>query len=450
MRNEFTKAIEKFLLYTFLCGSIAAIAGCSQKTENDTIAKIPLSSDIVDPVLFLSTQFNPVDEAQKIRKLLETQFASKVTFQPNDNSFIFRQLSQLEKDDTQADILIGALHGDLQMLYQNGELASLSPLIDRLGDRTFNQDFLDLARFDGKSHFYIPWMQATYTMAANKKALPFLPEGADLNSLTYDQFLQWGKNIYEKTGEKKIGFPMGEKGLMHRFFQGYLYPSFTGGIVTSFKSPESINMWQYFMSLWDIVHPASLTYTTMSNPLKTQDIWIAWDHTARLISAFESDPENFVAFPVPSGPKGRSYMAVISGLSIPESSENKSSAELVIEFMTHPEIQQELVKQTGFFPILSSVDNKNMPSSLASIAQAVQMQSSANDSITTMLPSGLGEHGGQFNKIFSLVFSDIVLGGQDIETTLEMYASLINNIFDTTGAPCWFPDRNIGDHCFVE
>ena len=36
---------------------------------------------------------------------------------------------------------------------------------------------------------YLPWMQATYIMAANKKALQFLPEGADVNALTYDQLV---------------------------------------------------------------------------------------------------------------------------------------------------------------------------------------------------------------------------------------------------------------------
>ena len=41
-------------------------------------------------------------------------------------------------------------------------------------------------------------MQATYIMAANKKALEFLPEGADLNAMTYDQLIAWSKNMAEK------------------------------------------------------------------------------------------------------------------------------------------------------------------------------------------------------------------------------------------------------------
>ena len=41
---------------------------------------------------------------------------------------------------------------------------------------------------------YIPWMQASYIMAANREALQYLPEGADINALTYDQLIAWAAN----------------------------------------------------------------------------------------------------------------------------------------------------------------------------------------------------------------------------------------------------------------
>ena len=55
-------------------------------------------------------------------------------------------------------------------------------------------------------------MQATYIMAANKKALEFLPEGADINALTYDQLVAWSKALAEQTGSPKFGFPGGPGG----------------------------------------------------------------------------------------------------------------------------------------------------------------------------------------------------------------------------------------------
>ena len=37
-------------------------------------------------------------------------------------------------------------------------------------------------------------------------------------------------------------FPAGPTGLMNRFFEGYLLPSFTGGVVTAFVSPAAEKM----------------------------------------------------------------------------------------------------------------------------------------------------------------------------------------------------------------
>ena len=72
--------------------------------------------------------------------------------------------------------------------------------------------------------YYIPWMQATYVLAVNKKALEHLPQGADVNALTYQQLEDWGANMQKATGKRLLGFPAGPNGLLHRFFQGYLYP----------------------------------------------------------------------------------------------------------------------------------------------------------------------------------------------------------------------------------
>ena len=35
---------------------------------------------------------------------------------------------------------------------------------------------------------------------------------------------------------------------MQRFFEGYLYPSYTGGVVVPFRSAEAETMWTQFSS----------------------------------------------------------------------------------------------------------------------------------------------------------------------------------------------------------
>ena len=52
------------------------------------------------------------------------------------------------------------------------------------------------------------------------------------------------------------------------------------------------------------------------------EVWVAFDHTARLLDAFNSDPEKFVAFPAPAGAVGRGFMPVIVGLGMPAAAQN--------------------------------------------------------------------------------------------------------------------------------
>jgi len=107
-------------------------------------------------------------------------------------------------------------------------------------------------------------MQATYVMAINKKALPYLPQGADVNALTYQQVMDWGAAIQKATNMRMLGFPAGPMGLLHRFFQGYLYPSYTGSSgVVGFKTPEAVAMWKDFHDLWQYVNPQSTNYAIM-------------------------------------------------------------------------------------------------------------------------------------------------------------------------------------------
>jgi hypothetical protein len=42
----------------------------------------------------------------------------------------------------------------------------------------------------------------------------------------------------------------------------------------------------------------------MQEPLQGGEVWLAWDHVARMIEALRGNPDGFVAFPAPVGPKG--------------------------------------------------------------------------------------------------------------------------------------------------
>lgn len=327
---------------------------------------------------------------------------------------------------------------------------SVRKLIKELPEQVSQSPYLQLANFEGDDIFFIPWMQATYLMVANKKALPYLPSDADINHLTYNELLSWAINIKNEVGEAKLGFPLGENGLMHRFFQGYLYPSFTGAVVNHFNSDDAKEMWQYFRQLWEVTNPQSLSYTAMSEPFLTGEVWIGWDHSARLLDAFKTDSRQFIAFPAPAGPKGRSFMAIVSGLALPVGQQTVESAVAAIEFMSAPQTQLQILENTGFLPAAFNESEITFPASLQSIATAINKQAESSDAIMTLLPSGLGEDNALFNTIFTLSFSDIVLDNQDIDKVLQENTQQINSLFQRSKAPCWQPDTISGEPCAVK
>jgi multiple sugar transport system substrate-binding protein len=323
-------------------------------------------------------------------------------------------------------------------------------LAEKLKGRGIPDAFMELGKLGTDKQYYIPWMQATYIVAANKKALEYLPAGVDPEDLTWEQFRDWAKSIYEATGEKKVGFPVGPKGLFHRFMEGYIYPSYTGGMVTTFKSPEAVGMYEFLRDLWEYIHPESTVYDFMQEPLLAEEVWVAWDHTARLIEAFKARPDDFVALPSPSGPKGLGFMPVIVGLGIPVTAPNVEGAEALIDYLTTPEIQITTLREIGFFPVIDVDFPGYVSIGIRMQGDAVAKQAAAPDAIPAMLPVGLGPRSGEINKIYRDAFTRIVIDGEDIKTVLEEEAAKLQVLMDETGAPCWPPDPPSVGPCKVK
>ena len=306
-----------------------------------------------------------------------------------------------------------------------------------------------LGRYGTQHQYYIPWMQATYFMAANKKALPYLPAGADINALTFDQLAQWSANIQEKTGNRMLGFPAGPKGLMHRFFEGFLLPSYTGGVVTTFRSPDAEAMWTQFAAMWKAVNPNSTNYNFMQEPLMADEVWIGFDHVARLLDVLTQRPNDFVTFPAPSGPKGRAYMPVLAGLAIPTGAPDVKGAEALITHLTLPATQIATATSVGFFPVVNATLPTDLAPGIKLAVSAINATQSAKDALPALLPLGLGAKGGEFDKVYLDTFQRIVLRGQPVRAVLDQQAETLRKLMMDAKAPCWAPDAASTDACPV-
>ncbi|MGH6925661.1 MAG: ABC transporter substrate-binding protein, partial [Propylenella sp.] len=363
-------------------------------------------------LLFWSTQANPVEEAQKMRDDVLAGFDGEVDFQPQqEGPFMTRIEAELQAGSGQIGV-IGALHGSFTS-FPDG-LVDLSSVVGGLSAPA-SSAYVELGKLGTGEQKYVPWMQATYIMAANKQALEHLPEGADINALTYDQLIQWGKNLTENTGGPKIGIPAGPEGLIHRFVQGALYPSFTDSMVTKFRSPEAEAMWNTMKELWAVTVPTSTNYGFMQEPLITGEVWVAWDHIARLANAFNEKPDDFVAFPSPVGPTGRGFMPVVAGIGVPVSAPDKEASKKLVAYLMQPETQLKTLRATNFYPMVEVEIPADMPNSVKIAGPAIAAQAASAEANPGLLPVGLGDLGGQFNKVHIDTFQRILLANQDIK-----------------------------------
>ena len=400
-----------------------------------------------DDLTFLSTQMRPLEEATKARTLILKGAPMPVTYVPEEPPQLPIHL-QADEQGAHTIGLVGALHGELAPLS-----AMLQPIDQEsalVSQRGIPDDIAKLARLGTEHLMYVPWMQATYIMAASKKALQYLPKGANLNTLTYAQLAEWAENAEKATGQRVLGFPAGPTGLMARFFEGYLLPSFTGGVVTQYRSEAAVSMWEAYKALWKHVNPNSTNYNFMQEPLLAGDVLIAWDHVARLQNAFRNKPDDFVAFPAPAGPKGRAFMPVLVGVAVPTTAPDKAASLKLIDYLLTPETQIATLRASSFFPVVKVALPDDLDAGLKLEAGAVQQQQSAHDALPTLLPVGLGSHGGEFDKIFVDTFQRVVLRDQAVKQVLDHEAEDMQRVLDSAKAPCWTPDPASQGTCQVK
>ncbi len=398
-------------------------------------------------VFFFSTQFNVVEEQEKFRAILR---GGGFDFTASEEGPLLDLVTAGAQAGKGTVDLIGALHGTFPPLQKADAVVNLADLVDDLSaSRDFAPAFLSTGLLGTEDYlYYVPWMQATYIMAAHKDALEYLPSGANVDSLTWQQLGEWCKAINDGEGKPLCGLP--HAGLYHRFLQGYMWPAFTGGMVSNFQSAEAEEMLTWLRDdLWPYVNPQSINYSFMQEPLLAGEVWVAFDHTARLLTAFNEKPDDFVAFPAPSGPAGLGFMPVVVGLGIPKGAPNPDAAMAAIDYLTTPEAQGQILKDLGFYPVVGGVDTEGLPPGIAIELEAVNKQANASNALPALLPIGLGERGGEINQIFKNAHDRTVINGEDIAKVLTEEGANLQKLMNETGAPCWAPDPASTGPCQV-
>jgi multiple sugar transport system substrate-binding protein len=391
-------------------------------------------------------QFGTIAEQEGIRRYLFRGFRGDVDsiFVPitAPTLFVDRVRAEAQAGKGNIDLLIG-LHGAMVTLQNDNLLRGINDMANQV--KNLPPALVKHGKLGTQTQYYLPQAQATYVMVANRDVLKYMPKGANMDALTYGQVFAWAKAIRRGTGQARFGLPANEAaGLFHRFLQGFLVPSFTGGFVTAYRSKEAVQAWTYMKQLWQYTHPQSLSYTAMETPLLSGEVLLGWDHVARLKTALDQRPDDLVAFPVPAGPKARSYMPVLVGMAIPRNAPNPAGGKALMQHMLRIAAQAQILSLTGFFPVVPGRLSKQISPGLRAEANAVRKQQKAKDAVQALLPIGLGAEEGNFRKVYLDTFTRIVRNGENIQKVLNEQAAVLQEIFTKTGAPCWPPDPPSG------
>jgi multiple sugar transport system substrate-binding protein len=228
-----------------------------------------------------------------------------------------------------------------------------------------------------------------------------------------------------------------------------LLPSYTGSTVTEFRSAGAEEAWGKFVELWQYTNPASTNFSFMQEQLVNDEVWLAFDHIARIGDAFNQRPDDFVAFPAPAGPKGRAFMTVIAGVAVPSTAPDADAAKKLVEYMLKPETQIATLRATNFYPVIAVDLPSDMPASVQASGPAIAKMQASADALPVMLPLGMGELNGQFNQVYADTFEQIVLGGRPIRETLDAQAEVLRGLMTQANARCWKPDAASEGACPV-
>jgi len=156
-----------------------------------------------------------------------------------------------------------------------------------------------------------------------------------------------------------------------------------------------------------------------------------------------------VAFPAPSGPKGRGYMPVLVGLAVPTNAADTRGATELIDYLTQPQTQVAAERAVGFLPVVKGEWPDDVEPGLKMAAAAIERAEFATDALPALAPIGLGQREAEFDRVFMDTFQLIVLRGEDVHAVLDREAEALTRLMADSGAPCWQPDPTTAAACRV-
>ncbi len=364
-------------------------------------------------LVFSSRLFSPPREQEfvinEIIKPFEEEHGVKVNFQIlDDDALLERAKVQQETGNVTTDIVC-AHNGKMPDWLDAGYVEDLTDVVAGWTDRNFMQTFSQDTNRDGRQYF-LPVGADVYLLLANNKALPYLPEGADVNNLTWEQYADWAVNIAEGEGEGKVcitGIPM--KSWIYMF--GGTALSYGAGFpdINSAEAAQAWDIWTKIGAANGFV-PTVLNIDSCVDPMMREESWLTVFHNARAGQVYASNETQYTLAPAPAGPNGIGTIAGVSGYAIMKGAPNYDLAVMFLEYLTRPDIQVKISKGTGGFipPVQEAIDYMEDEAIDEVMSKAIVV---LEKGVVSGVPAYKYQDWGAVKEVFDDVFKAMVLEG---------------------------------------
>jgi multiple sugar transport system substrate-binding protein len=420
-RNMFTVAMTILLL-----GAVFA-AACAPEPETiikevevpgaDVITEVEVPVEVPSKTLVFSSRlFSPPAEQlffiEEIIKPFEEEHGITVNFSIIDDQTLLQHAEVQQTTNHVTTDIVVSHNGSMPQWLDAGWVEDLTDVVAGWTDRTFSEAFVTDTNRDGRQYF-LPVGADVYLLLANNKTLPYLPDGVDLDAITWDQYAAWAVAIAEGEGEGKVcitGIPskswvymFGGTGLSY----GAGFPDANSeGAMAAWKVWETIGKAGGFV-------PTVLNVDSCVDPMMREESWLTVFHNARAGQVYASNETAFTLAPAPSGPVGIGSIAGVSGYAVMKGSANYDLAISFLEYLTRPEIQVKLAKGTGGFipPVEEARDYIGDEAIDEVINKAVLV---LNNGVVSGVPGSDYQDWGAVKACYDDVFEDTILPGLDV------------------------------------
>ena len=366
-----------------------------------------------DTLVFSSRLFSPPREQEffinEIIKPWEDETGITVNFGILDDDKLFDRATIQQSTGHVTTDIVCAHNGKMPDWLDAGYVLDLTPYVDQWTDRNFSPAFEGDTNRDGKQYF-LPVGADVYLTLANNKALDYLPEGVDMDAITWDQYADWAVAIAEGEGEGKVcitGIP--SKSWIYMF--GGTALSYGAGF-PDINSEAAAKAWAVWAKIGaaDGFVPTVLNIDSCVDPMMREETWLTVFHNARAGQVYDSNPTQFTLAPAPVGPEGIGSIAGVSGYAVMNGAPNEQAAVDFLEYLTRPDIQVKIAKGTGGFipPVQEAIEYLGDEAIDEVITKAILV---LENGIVSGVPAYLYQDWGAVKMVFDEVFVQMILNG---------------------------------------